>query len=136
MKSNDLFFMDPNTAVSVAMNSWSIPKLTLCISIVCKVQVFSLRPNVFWNYIDVWCIKNRTNHSSKTLMNLVRFLLHQTLVLHKLEIKVNVYWESHRIENIITFGFYRLSRIPSRKNWSGLGIFYLVICPHFLTKMI
>ena len=40
MKSNDLFFMDPNTAVSVAMNSLSIPKLTLCISIVCKVHVF------------------------------------------------------------------------------------------------
>ena len=31
----------------------------------------------FWN--NVWCIKNRTNHSSKTLMSLVRFLLHQTL---------------------------------------------------------
>ena len=30
-------------------------------------------------YSNVWCIKNRTNHSSKTLMSLVRFLMHQTL---------------------------------------------------------
>ena len=28
---------------------------------------------------NVWCIKNQTNHSSKTLMSLVWFLLHQTL---------------------------------------------------------
>ena len=32
--------MDPNTAVSVVMNSLSIPKLRLCISIVCKVHTF------------------------------------------------------------------------------------------------
>ena len=31
-----------------------------------------------WN--NIWCIKNRTNHSSKTFMSLVRFLLHQTLI--------------------------------------------------------
>ena len=30
------------------------------------------------NTINVWCIKNRTNLSSKTLLSLVRFLLHQT----------------------------------------------------------
>ena len=28
---------------------------------------------------NVWCIKNQTNHSSKTVMSLVRFLLYQTL---------------------------------------------------------
>ena len=31
------------------------------------------------NITNVWCIKNRTNHSSKALMILIRFLLHQTL---------------------------------------------------------
>ena len=29
---------------------------------------------------NVWCIKNRTKHSSKTLLSLVQFLMHQTLV--------------------------------------------------------
>ena len=28
---------------------------------------------------NVWCIKNRTKHSSKTLLRLVQFLKHQTL---------------------------------------------------------
>ena len=28
---------------------------------------------------NIWCIKNRTKHSSKTLLSLVRFLMHQTL---------------------------------------------------------
>ena len=28
---------------------------------------------------NVWCIKNRTKHSHKTLLSLVRYLMHQTL---------------------------------------------------------
>ena len=33
-------------------------------------------------YANVWCIKIRTKDSSKTLLSLVRILMHQTLVLH------------------------------------------------------
>ena len=29
---------------------------------------------------NVWCIKNQTSHSSKTLQSLIQFLMHQTLV--------------------------------------------------------
>ena len=35
---------------------------------------------IFWRYVvgsSVWCIKNHTKHSSKTLMSLVWFLMHQ-----------------------------------------------------------
>ena len=44
MKSNDLFFMDPNTAVSVAMNSLSIPKLKFIYSEKAKkfCEIFAL----------------------------------------------------------------------------------------------
>ena len=44
MKSNDLFFMDRNTAVSVAMNSLSIPKLKFIYSEKAKkfCEIFTL----------------------------------------------------------------------------------------------
>ena len=38
-----------------------------------------LKPHSYAYEFNVWCIKNQTNHSSKTLMRWVRFLLHQTL---------------------------------------------------------
>ena len=44
-----------------------------------KSRIFS---NLMWisQYINnVWCIENRTKHSSKTLQSLVRFLMHQML---------------------------------------------------------
>ena len=34
-------------------------------------------PTLGWG--NVWCIKNQTNYSSKTLLSLVWFLMHQTL---------------------------------------------------------
>ena len=33
----------------------------------------------YWTWSNVWCIKNHTKHSCKTLLRLVRFLMHQTL---------------------------------------------------------
>ena len=33
-----------------------------------------------WKLSNVWWIKNRTNHRSKTLIRLVRFLLHHTKI--------------------------------------------------------
>ena len=46
---------------------------------------------------NVWCIKNRTIYSSKTLLSLVRFLMHQTLdmknnVENALKI-IHLYWK-------------------------------------------
>ena len=60
-----------------------------------------LQNDLFWSLhvgYNVLCIKNRTKYSSKTLLSLVRFLMHQTLLcnyhanvlIHSL--KVGVFW--------------------------------------------
>ena len=49
-----------------------------------KIWKLDLFWRSFWNAeignTNVWCIKNRTKHSSKTSLRLVWFLMHQTLL--------------------------------------------------------
>ena len=52
----------------------------------CRLWIFQTRGTKLERFLpknqcNVWCIENRTNHSSKILMSLVWFLLHQTLIL-------------------------------------------------------
>ena len=43
-------------------------------------QLSSTEHVLFYLLLNVWCIKNRTRHSTKALLSLVRFLMHQTLL--------------------------------------------------------
>ena len=74
-----------------------ISKITLvCFLLWLKKSYFSfLKSND-----NVWCIKNQTNHSSKTLLSLVRFLMHQTLLFN-----FELFWQK--------FTVYRHQNFPS-----------------------
>ena len=104
-----------------------IPKLALsCEHIFSKCLLFRHLSNdsMIWHFTikvyNVWCNKNRTKHSSVLLLPLVRFLLHQTLLMSVRS------W---------SFSLARASKVPKFYFQSYLRISFLLKPFFFLTPI-